>query len=154
MVQANPGGRAPRRTPRRGAAASAVPLALLLALAGCASGGVATGVSDTTWFNPLGLGAAPTVPPPAEGVTVVVRPADPIAVFVARAQPGQQESLALPGSGTLVTARYARSYNAASGRECREIQLSSGGGTVYCRDPAVGWIAARPLLRGGAVFRP
>ncbi|WP_426954487.1 DVU3141 family protein [Muricoccus radiodurans] len=133
------------------------PLVLLGALA---LGGCAQGVNDTTWWNPLGLGEAPVSPPPATGVVLPARPADPLAAFAGRAQPGQMETVALPDSGRVVTVQLARTYNAGSGRECRELQFGNasapGGapGALYCNDPRQGWVAARPLLRGGAVARP
>ncbi len=89
-----------------------------------------------------------------------VRPADPVAAFVAQAQPGQAAMVPQPGSGQMTPVRLVRAYNAASGRECREVQFGPaatvGGapGATYCQDPAQGWVAARALLRGGAVYRP
>ena len=89
-----------------------------------------------------------------------VRTADPVAAFAARAREGQAETVSLPDSGRRVSARLVRTYNAASGRECREVQFGQantpGGppGATYCNDPAQGWVAARALLRGGAVYRP
>ncbi|WP_376099453.1 hypothetical protein ACE7GA_11385 [Roseomonas sp. CCTCC AB2023176] len=142
MLQATATGNARRRR-------HAVPALLLLALAGCSAS-----AGDQTWWNPLGLAPAPTSPPPATGVVLPVRAADPVAAFAGRAQIGQQESVPVPDSGRLVTARLARTYQAASGRECREVQFSAGGGAIYCNDPSAGWVAARPLLRGGAVARP
>ena len=121
----------------------------LLLLAGCT-----TSQGEQTWWNPMGLATAPSNPPPAGNVVLPVRTADPVAAFAGRARIGQQESVALADSGGLVTARLARVYNAASGRECREVQFSAGAGAIYCNDPAAGWVAARPLLRGGAVARP
>ncbi|MBP0491197.1 hypothetical protein [Roseomonas indoligenes] len=110
------------------------------------------------WWNPMGLANAPTSPPPATGVVLPVRAADPLAAFAARAEPGQTETVS--GSAGVTTARLTRVYNAASGRECRELQFGSAGvpggapGATYCNDPTQGWVAARPLLRGGAVYRP
>ncbi|MCR0982016.1 hypothetical protein [Roseomonas populi] len=130
--------------------------ALLLVLAPLAACTAEPG--QGSWWNPAGLAAAPTSPPPATGVVLPVRAADPLAAFAARAQVGQAETVS-SGSG-IVNARLGRVYNAASGRECRELQFGSssapGGapGATYCNDPAQGWVAARPLLRGGAVYRP
>lgn len=130
-------------------------LPLIMSLAGCAAN-----VAETKWWNPAGLGAAPVSPPPATGVVLPARPADPLAAFAARAQPGQAETVVMPGGGQAVSARLVRGYNAASGRECRELQFGSsaapGGapGATYCKDPSQGWVAARALLRGGAVYRP
>lgn len=132
--------------------------ALLLGLpllAGCS-----TGVTEASWWNPAGLGATPTSPPPATNVVLPARAADPLAAFAARAQAGQVETVSSPGGGGLVSARLVRIYNAASGRECRELQFGPSGvaggspGATYCNDPAQGWVAARALLRGGAVYRP
>ncbi|HEY8611612.1 MAG TPA: hypothetical protein VIL69_10035 [Roseomonas sp.] len=126
----------------------------LPALAGCA-----TGTAEQSWWNPSGLGPAPTSPPPATNVVLPARAADPLAAFAARARTGQAESVMLP-SGRPVSARLVRTYNAASGRECRELQFGPTGvaggppGATYCNDPAQGWVAARALLRGGAVYRP
>ena len=122
-------------------------------LAGCA-----VGAAEGSWWNPVGLGAARTSPPPATNVVLPVRAADPLAAFAARAQAGQVETVASPNG--LVSARLVRVYNAASGRECRELQFGPSGvvggapGATYCNDPAQGWVAARALLRGGAVYRP
>jgi hypothetical protein len=137
------------------AALRRLPLLAVLALAGCA-----TGATETSWWNPVGLGPAPSSPPPATGVVLPVRAADPVAAFAARAQVGQTETVTQPSSGRTVSARMVRAYNAASGRECREVQFGPTGapggppGATYCNDPSQGWVAARSLLRGGAVYRP
>ncbi|MFC0387403.1 hypothetical protein [Muricoccus vinaceus] len=131
----------------------AVPL--LVFLAGCSAN-----VAEPKWWNPAGLGAAPVSPPPATGVVLPARPADPVAAFAARAQPGQAETVVMADGSRTVSARLVRGYNAASGRECREVQFGSsampGGapGATYCKDPSQGWVQARALLRGGAVYRP
>jgi hypothetical protein len=73
--------------------------------------------------------------------------ADPLALFAASAAPGRT------GSVQGEPARLVRSYNAASGRECREILLGSGASertAVACRTPEGGFASARPLLRGSA----
>lgn len=144
----------PARTqPRVAARRTALLLAVLSPLAACTAD-----PGQGNWWNPIGLAPAPTSPPPATGVVLPVRTADPIAAFAARAQEGQAETVS--GSSGPTTARLTRVYNAASGRECREVQFGSssvpGGapGATYCNDPAQGWVAARPLLRGGAVYRP
>jgi hypothetical protein len=127
----------------------------VLAVAGCAQG-----ASESSWWNPMGLGPAPTSPPPATGVVLPTRAPDPLGAFAARARLGQQETVTLADGGRVVTARMVRSYNAGSGRECRELQFGPSGvaggapGATYCNDPVQGWVAARPLLRGGAVYRP
>ncbi|TPG58207.1 hypothetical protein EAH89_09295 [Roseomonas nepalensis] len=136
-------------------AARLAPAILLLALAACS-----THSTEATWWNPVGMGPAPVSPPPATGVVLPVRPADPLAAFAARARPGQAETVPLADGGRTVEARLVRTYSAASGRECREVQFGAasapGGapGATYCKDPSQGWVAARALLRGGAVYRP
>lgn len=97
-------------------------------------------------FNPLdfGAGAAPVV---AAGAPAVALPEDPLASFAATARPGQ------PGTVQGQPARLVRVYNAASGRECREILLGSGASertAVACRTEDGRFVAARPLLRGSA----
>lgn len=92
-----------------------------------------------------GFGGAATSPVVA--VPAVAMPDDPLARFAATATPGR--------SGTVdgQPARLVRSYNAASGRECREILLGSGASertAVACRTPEGGFASARPLLRGSA----
>ncbi|MFB9969680.1 hypothetical protein ACFFMP_06400 [Pseudoroseomonas cervicalis] len=116
-----------------------------LALAGCGSlSGAMSSLSGPREIPPAQVAA----PPP--------RPADPVAAFLATAQPGQQGVVAPEAGLAPVPVRVVRAYNAGSGRECRELAI--GGGTasrpaLYCEGPA-GWEAARPLLRGGAVARP
>lgn len=151
MRHANPTAPTTGSTPRAGSRAGrGAAVLLLLALAGCE-----TSTADRSWYNPIGLAPAATSPPPATGVVPLpARAADPVAAFAGRAGIGQQESVSLADSGRLVTARVTRSYVAASGRECREVQFDAGAGAIYCNDPTAGWVAARPLLRGGAVARP
>jgi hypothetical protein len=155
MMQAMPPGPAGARPPGVPLPAAtglrrAVSLSLLLALAGCGVG--------MDWLP--GSTAAVTSPPPATGVVLPARAADPLAAFAARAQAGQMESVPTADGGRVVPARMVRVYNAASGRECRELQFGPSGvaggapGATYCNDPAQGWVAARSLLRGGAVYRP
>ncbi len=89
-----------------------------------------------------------TPAPAPRPAPVAVRPPvnDPLAAFAASAAPGAQASM--PGGGSV---RLARAYTAASGRECRELLLGQGveeRGATYCREEQ-GWVAARPLLRGG-----
>jgi hypothetical protein len=89
----------------------------------------------------------PAAPPP---------PTDPVVAFAAQAQPGS-ESRILLADGQSTTARLARSYSAASGRECREVMLGTGAGQhsrLVCQAENGGWVATRPLLRGGATGRP
>jgi hypothetical protein len=83
-------------------------------------------------------------------------PADPIVAFAARSQPGAESRIVL-ADGQSATARLARSYNAASGRECREVLVGAGAtqrSQVVCQNESGGWVAARPLLRGGGAGRP
>lgn len=82
---------------------------------------------------------------PAAQVAALPRGADPLGSFAATAVPGQ--SGVVDGQ----PARVTRTYNAASGRECREIALGSGSAervAVACRRPDGNFVAARPLLRG------
>lgn len=105
-------------------------MAALLTLPGCADG-------------------LPGAPAPAAPV-VARAPADPIAAFAAGAAPGTEGSIVL-ASGVAARARLQRSYNAASGRECREVALSDRADpTLVCQDPEQGWVVTRPLLRGAA----
>jgi len=158
MKHAMPAGtaRVPPRAviPARSGLRRASTLAVLV-LAGCSG---SDGLSGGSWWNPIG--SRPTSPPPATDVVLPVRAGDPLAAFAARARMGQTETVSAAEGGRPVTARLVRAYNAASGRECRELQFGSsavpGGapGATYCNDPAQGWVAARALLRGGAVYRP
>lgn len=111
--------------------------AMLLAglLGGCAAGGTAR------------QAAVPPAPPPS---------ADPVVAFAAQAEPGSESRILLAG-GQSTTARLARSYNAASGRECREVLLGTGASQqsrLVCQADHGGWVAARPLLRGAGASRP
>lgn len=77
---------------------------------------------------------------------------DPVVAFAAQAAPGATESVQLPQTGQTAQLRLVRSYAAASGRECREVQVYSGGADytrLLCQAGGV-WSEARPLLRGGA----
>ncbi|MFT8245128.1 DVU3141 family protein [Roseomonas sp. BN140053] len=133
------------------------PALLLLALSACGSqnvvmpwDGLRSNASVAPVISPATLPAG-TVP-----VTAVARPGDALGAFAARAQPGQQESVVLSDSGRTAVVQLVRSYNAASGRECRELLVggtSEGRNALYCQDPAVGWAPARPLLRGGNIGR-
>lgn len=75
---------------------------------------------------------------------------DPLAGFVANAQPGATAEIA--GYGAV---RLARAYTAASGRDCREVLLGRGideRAAIYCRQAqgeSQAWAPARALLRGG-----
>jgi hypothetical protein len=90
---------------------------------------------------------AAAVPPP---------PQDPVVAFAASAQPGATSRIALAG-GQATPVRLLRSYNAASGRECREVLVGAGNASrpqLVCRTESGDWAAARPLLRGGGAGRP
>ena len=126
-----------RRLPSHSGKAPLIAATLLavVVLGGCAGGG------------PRQQAAVPTAPPP---------PTDPVVAFAAQAQPGS-ESRILLADGQSTTARLARSYSAASGRECREVLLGTGAAQdsrLVCQAENGGWVAARPLLRGGATGRP
>ncbi|HEV7265255.1 MAG TPA: DVU3141 family protein [Falsiroseomonas sp.] len=115
-------------------------LALLgvVLLAGCAGGA-----------GPFGSGQ-PAVQPTAAPAVM-----DPLAAFAAEASPGAQARITL-ASGQPATVRLARSYAAASGRECREVLVGAGmaqRSQVVCRTEAGVWEPARPLLRGAGPLR-
>lgn len=85
---------------------------------------------------------ASSAPPP---VIEAPRGPDPLGDFAETGTPG--------GVGFVngERARLVRSYNAASGRECREIILGSGSGervAVACRNRAGQFVSSTPLLRG------
>jgi hypothetical protein len=116
--------------------AAAAAFLVLLALGACAGGQQAQrGAAQP---------AAPAVP------------ADPIAAFAASAQPGAESRIVL-ANGQPATVRMMRSYNAASGRECREVLVGTGTTQrvqLVCQSESGTWAAARPLLRGGGAGRP
>lgn len=108
----------------RGAAAGAM---LGLLVAGCADNASA----------PAAVGEAPAP------IT------DPVVAFAANASPGAEDTVVLSGTGQTAQVRLVRAYAAASGRECREVLVRSGGGTqsrLLCR-AGTGWREARPLIR-------
>ena len=77
---------------------------------------------------------------------------DPVVAFAAAASPGAEDSVVLPGTGQTARVRMVRSYAAASGRECREVLVRTGGGTetrLLCR-AGTGWREARPLIRNAS----
>ncbi|MGK7868970.1 DVU3141 family protein [Falsiroseomonas sp. E2-1-a20] len=81
---------------------------------------------------------------------------DPLVVFASRARPGAQERVVM-ADGQSAQVRLVRSYNAASGRECRELMVGSGmieRPRLVCATGNGGWAEARPLLRGGGAGRP
>jgi hypothetical protein len=89
----------------------------------------------------LSTGAAPLPAP----VVAVPRGVDALAEFAATAQPGSVGTV----NGERV--RLNRAYNAASGRECREVILGIGNSersAVACRDAAGNFVSSQPLLRG------
>jgi hypothetical protein len=89
------------------------------------------------------------------GTDAPVAISDPVVAFATNASPGGEDSVVLPSTGQTARLRMVRSYVAASGRECREIQVSTSGTAqmrLLCRAGA-GWREARPLLRD-AVGRP
>lgn len=115
-----------------------VVLAAALALPGCAR---------------LGLGGPADASAPRVGATTV--PQDPVAAFAAQSQPGAQGRVTL-ANGQPVAVRLVRGYAAASGRECREVLVSSGSverSQLICTTEDGSWAAARPLLRGGGTPR-
>jgi hypothetical protein len=127
------------RSGRRGAGpvARGLTLLLLLGLGACGGGAAQQGRS--------GVEAGP-----------VATPADPIAAFAARAQPGSESRIVL-SDGQPATVRLARSYHAASGRECREVLVGAGTAQraqLVCQGEGGTWAAARPLLRGSGAARP
>jgi hypothetical protein len=82
---------------------------------------------------------------PRSPIAGVPRGPDPIAVFAATATPGSV------GSVNGEQARLTRAYNAASGRECREIMVGFGGAeraAVACREADGSFVSSRPLMRG------
>ncbi|WP_244408154.1 DVU3141 family protein [Roseomonas fluvialis] len=89
------------------------------------------------------------------GTDTPVAITDPVVAFAANASPGAEDSVVLPSTGQTARLRMVRSYTAASGRECREIQVNTSGTAqmrLLCR-AGTGWREARPLLRDG-VGRP
>jgi len=89
-------------------------------------------------------GSGPIADPAAQ-VAAMPRGSDPLGDFAGTAVPGQT------GSVNGQQARVTRSYNAASGRECREIALGYGSNervAVACRRVDGVFASSRPLLRG------
>ncbi|MDB5317346.1 MAG: hypothetical protein JWO26_1298 [Rhodospirillales bacterium] len=88
--------------------------------------------------------------PNAASTTIIttVPSADPLVAFVAGAAPGAVGSNL--GGGNSSRFRLTRSYSAASGAECREVQEAPAGGVerlrLVCRDSNGQWREARPLL--------
>lgn len=118
---------------------AAIALVALLAISGCARLGGEGGAGGTA--------AAPGVG---------VASSDPVVVFAGRARPGAQERVVM-ADGQSAQVRLVRTYNAASGRECRELLVGSGmveRPRLVCATGNGGWTEARPLLRGGGAGRP
>ena len=127
------------RMTRRSSGLGRAPLLAIALLAGVLLGCASDGA---------GQRAAIMAAPPA--------PTDPVVAFAAQAQPGTESRILLAG-GQSTTARLARSYSAASGRECREVLLGTGAAQqsqLVCQAEHGGWVTTRPLLRGGAASRP
>ena len=120
-------------------------LAACLSLAGCADylpdmSGITSGLSATMVPPPVGS----TPPPPVASL-------DPLSQFALASGPGTEGTVVVAG-GAVQRARVVRAYNAASGRQCREIVFGSGMGEraqLVCGD-AHGFQMAPPLLRGAA----
>ncbi|WP_439598705.1 hypothetical protein [Falsiroseomonas sp.] len=92
---------------------------------------------------------------PAAAPAGVPASTDPVVIFAGQAQPGSSQRIVLP-DGQTAQVRVVRAYNAASGRECREVLVGSGmveRSRLVCAVPG-GWVEARPLLRGGGTARP
>ncbi|MBR0654365.1 DVU3141 family protein [Plastoroseomonas arctica] len=87
-------------------------------------------------------------PTAVDATTATVSTGDPLIAFVAGAAPGAEG--ANIGAGMPSRFRLTRSYSAASGAECREVQETPAGGVerlrLVCRDPNGQWREARPLL--------
>ena len=97
--------------------------------------------------------AAETAPPPRAAAP---GPMDAVTTFAATARPGAETTLPLDESGRSARVRLLRAYNAASGRECREVLIGGGmeeRSRLLCQADGQ-WAEARPLLRGGGMQRP
>ena len=116
----------------------------LLALAACGCANPFVGGYDAA------QGPAPVAPQMA--ATDSMAAADPVAAFAAAAVPGSETVAVLPETGGSARLRLLRSYNAASGRECREVLIGTGieeRSRLVCRHESGVWVPARPLLTGG-----
>lgn len=94
--------------------------------------------------------AEPTVAPVQSTQGPLSPMTDPVVAFAANASPGAVDTVTLPSTGQTVQLRLVRSYTAASGSECREVQMGGGTGTdtrLLC-GAGTGWREARPLIRG------
>jgi hypothetical protein len=95
------------------------------------------------------MSGSPTSPASAAISAPAARPADPLADFAARAQPGQSAMVGSPP----VAVRVLRTYNSGAGHPCRELLLggtNAGRQVLYCEDVSGQWTGVRPLLRGSA----
>ncbi len=120
-----------RRAPERAGLARLGGILLLAALPGCAE----FGLESPT--------AAAEAPAPIT---------DPVVAFAAEASPGAEGTVVLSSTGQTARVRLVRAYAAASGRECREVLVGTGGGSasrLLC-SAGSGWREARPLLRSAA----
>jgi hypothetical protein len=118
----------------------------LILLGACSSGGSGLGGLSFGASRTASSAAAPAPLPASD---------DPVIAFASRARPGDEDRLTLAG-GQPATVRLVRSYNAASGRVCREVAVGAGMAErirLICGNEA-GWSEARPLLRGGGVAPP
>jgi len=79
-------------------------------------------------------------------------PQDPLSRFVASAAPGQ-EGVVTFADGRATRVQVLRAYAAASGRECREVQVGGGRASLLCQAEGQ-WVQARPLLLGSGAARP
>ncbi len=92
---------------------------------------------------------------PQQAAEPVAPISDPVVAFAAAAGPGAEDTVVLPATGQTARLRLVRAYAAASGRECREVLVGTGGGgssRLLCR-AGEGWREARPLI-GSASGRP
>lgn len=99
--------------------------------------------------------AETTTEPTAAAGGPVAPITDPVVAFAASAGPGAEDTVTLPSTGQTVRLRLVRAYAAASGRECREVQVGAGTGStsrLLC-GAGNGWREARPLIRD-ATGRP
>lgn len=96
------------------------------------------------------------IPGDTAAANAAAAPMDAVASFAASARPGAESVVTLPETGRNARVRLLRAYNAASGRECREVLIGTGGeerARLLCQSGSQ-WADARPLLRGGGTQRP
>lgn len=124
---------------------AALPVLLAGLLAGCESL-PRVNMPDMSFLAPTAAADAPAPIAGSAAPPVAPRAADPLAAFAASATEGSS------GSVEGQPARLVRVYQAASGRECREVLLGFGmaqRSAVACREPDGSFVSSRPLLRGG-----